>query len=139
MTRHHRIAGLSLMLAGVALIASCAPQAQPMTAAQAAASQTEALCWGYAEYGRIGSDAAAQSRVVVRAELEKRRAIGPDDWSDIDAARISKGISRCEVLAMLGRPTVVNESVNGVEVLGFGSRAFISLHNGFVIAYQVQG
>jgi len=151
------------------LLAGCAggPPPASLTAEQAHAAETEKLCWGYGEFGRIigGVNAeqtaipgglvgalnrpgqeetkgsARTSRQNIRDEITQRGAVTTEEWSLVDGTKIANGEGRCAVLATFGKPSVVNETASGIgiEVLAFGSSVFITLRNGTVTGYQAPG
>lgn len=63
---------------------------------------------------------------AIRAILEKRNAIVPGEWDDIDAHRLRLGMSGCAVLAILGAP-ISTVDKGPVETLTFAGRRVVQL------------
>jgi hypothetical protein len=114
----------------------CAQSEPPaITPDQAAAADTDKLCWGYYGYGQIDLKAARVSRQTVRNELNRRGAVTLNEWELVDGLHIDRGLGRCAVLALFGKPMFASENGH-VTVLAFAN-ANVTLISGRVTAYTV--
>lgn len=124
------------ILAILALAAGCSPAVPSLSPRQAASAATENLCWGYGQYGSLGSGATEQSRQAIRAELVKRGALNAQEWELVDRGALNPGMRRCAVTAELGRPIVDDGNQVGSEVLGFHDGMFVTLRDGVLVSYD---
>jgi hypothetical protein len=130
------VIALGALAIACSVLSACAtPEPPALTPDQAAAVDTEKLCWGYHGYGQIDLQAAQVSRQTIRNELDRRGAVTSSEWTVVDGLHIDKGLGRCAVLALFGKPAFVTEN-SRVTVLTFGNAA-ITLINGRVTAYTV--
>lgn len=126
---------LAIMALAV-LAAGCAqPYVPALSPGQAAAAPTDKLCWGYGEYRIVNTDEGQQSRAAIRAELVKRGAVNTKEWALIDAGTLDPGTRRCAVLAVLGKPVLVDGRRDGSEFLEFQDNAFATLTGGALVSY----
>jgi hypothetical protein len=91
----------------------------PVGEGDLAAMPTDHLCQYYQS-----ERAALRGRdVAVRAEVERRGAVNPSDWSAINIGDIHYGMNKCEIEPMGGPPTVdtgaQNAVVGEIETLGY--------------------
>lgn len=125
-----------MVLAVAALAAGCGtPYVPVFSPEQAAATDTQRLCWGYGEYRVVNTDEGQQSRVAIRAELTKRGAVDAKEWTLVDAGALNRGMRRCAVLAVLGKPVLVDGRRDGAEFIEFQDSAFATLTDGVLISY----
>lgn len=124
------------LIAVTLLIAGCnnVPAFRVLTPQEASSASTDSLCEAYGDLrGVIGQ--GPHSRDVIRSELTRRGAMSDQDWEDVAAGRVRRGMGKCTVLAMYGSPTVVSEASN-IESMALASgTVFVGFQNGTVVSY----
>jgi len=86
----------------------------------------------------LGDHIAQENAKVLRAELLRRGATTPEEWTLSDAGHITLGMHRCIVFAMLGTP--VDERVfGGLTVYTFPPNDRIGFRNGIITGAEFDG
>jgi hypothetical protein len=115
-------------------LGACSTPAKPLTPEQVSALPTDVLCWSYAGYASIDKPEARISQATIRAELTKRGMLGEREWQSIDRQAIARGMSRCTVMAIYGKPSESNTTAD-MEILGFPGISYVMFQNGVVTNY----
>lgn len=98
----------AIALLFVALIAGCAA----IPPERAASYSDDLLCYRYND--ARGNSSLQKDVPVLRAEIDKRGLITPDEWSLVEQKKIKLGMSECALVASWGSGKVnKHTNVNG--------------------------
>jgi hypothetical protein len=101
----------STILAVAATTVSACTGSQPQASASLVARDSDLLCEDYYVYSRQSPDPVEAAKI--RAEIERRSLVPPNEWSAIDKGQIGVGASQCGVFAAWGPPRANNQTVQG--------------------------
>ena len=99
------------ILGAAAVAVSARAGNQPQVSASLFERDSNLLCEDYYIYSRQSPDAAEAAEI--RAEIERRSLVPPNEWAAIDTGQIGVGTTQCGVFAAWGAPQANNQIVQG--------------------------
>ena len=101
---------LTILGAAAAAVSACTGN-QPRASASLLEPDSNLLCEDYYAYSRQSPDAAEAAKI--RAEIERRSLVPPNEWAAIDKGQIGGGTTQCGVFAAWRAPQANNQIVQG--------------------------
>ena len=101
---------LTILGAAAAAVSACTGS-QPQASASLFERDSNLLCEDYYVYSRQSPDAAEAAKI--RAEIERRSLVSPNEFAAIDKGQIGVGTTQCGVFAAWGAPQANNQIVQG--------------------------